>query len=115
MTDIIDLVLQDHHAVEQLFTKLQAAKGADDQSRLFAQVKEALERHASAEEKALYPRVRKDVPRRQGRGQGCQRGARRDPPVAPRSRRAQDGHGAVHAGGRPTGCHHQTPRRGGRD
>lgn len=62
MTDIIDLVLQDHKAVEQLFDKLQAATGADDQARLFAQVKEALERHASAEEKVLYPRVGKDVP-----------------------------------------------------
>ena len=62
MTDIIELVLQDHHAVAALFDKLQAAAHADDQSALFAQVKDALERHASAEEKVLYPRVRKEVP-----------------------------------------------------
>jgi hemerythrin superfamily protein len=62
MTDIIDLVLQDHHAVEALFTKLQAATTAEDQATLFEQVKEALEGHASAEEKVLYPRARKDVP-----------------------------------------------------
>jgi hemerythrin superfamily protein len=62
MTDIIDLVLHDHHAVEGLFEKLQAAVGAKDQATLFAPAKEALERHASAEEKVLYPRVRKDVP-----------------------------------------------------
>lgn len=62
MTDIIELVLHDHHAVAELFDKLQAATGADDQSALFAQVKDALERHASAEEKVLYPRVRKEAP-----------------------------------------------------
>ena len=32
------------------------------QTALYAQVKDALERHASAEEKVLYPRVRKEVP-----------------------------------------------------
>lgn len=62
MTDIIDLVLQDHHAVAALFDKLKAAAGTDEQATLFAQVKDDLERHASAEEKVLYPRVRKDVP-----------------------------------------------------
>jgi hemerythrin superfamily protein len=62
MKDIIDLVLQDHRAVEQLFDKLQAAKGPTEQTKLFGQVKDELERHASAEEKVLYPRVRKDVP-----------------------------------------------------
>jgi hemerythrin superfamily protein len=61
-TDIIELVLQDHHEVEQLFDKLQSAKGPDTQAKLFAQVKAELERHAAAEEKVLYPRVRKDVP-----------------------------------------------------
>jgi len=62
MTDIIELVLQDHHAVAALFDKLQAATGADGKAALFAQVRDALERHASAEEKVLYPRVRKEVP-----------------------------------------------------
>jgi hemerythrin superfamily protein len=62
MTDIIELVLQDHHAVAALFDKLQAATSADDQTALFEQVKDALEHHASAEEKVLYPRVRKEVP-----------------------------------------------------
>jgi hemerythrin superfamily protein len=61
MTDIIDLVLQDHHAVAELFDELQAAKGADEQAKLFAQVKDALERHAGAEEKVLYPRVRNEA------------------------------------------------------
>jgi hemerythrin superfamily protein len=62
MTDIIELVLQDHHAVAALFDKLQAATDVNDQAALFAQVRDALERHASAEEKVLYPRVRKEVP-----------------------------------------------------
>jgi hemerythrin superfamily protein len=62
MTDIVDLVLQDHRTVQAMFDELQAATGADDQAKLFVEVKEALESHASAEEKVLYPRVRKDVP-----------------------------------------------------
>jgi Hemerythrin HHE cation binding domain. len=62
MIDIIDLVLHDHHAVEELFDMLQAAAGADAQAELFAKVKEELERHAFAEEKVLYPRVRKEAP-----------------------------------------------------
>ena len=62
MTDIIELVLEDHQAVAALFDKLQAATSADDQTALYAQAKDALERHASAEEKVLYPRVRKEVP-----------------------------------------------------
>ncbi len=62
MTDIVELVLEDHHTVAALFDKLQAATSADDQIALYAQVKDALERHASAEEKVLYPRVRKEVP-----------------------------------------------------
>ena len=62
MTDITELVLQDHHAVAALFDKLQAATSVDDQTALFEQVRDALEHHASAEEKVLYPRVRKEVP-----------------------------------------------------
>ena len=61
MTDIIELVLQDHHAVAALFDKLQAATSADDQTALFAQVKHALEHHASAvEESELLPDFRKN-------------------------------------------------------
>src|SRR5665213_1467115 len=45
MTDIIELVLQDHHAVAALFDKLQAATSADDQTALFEQSKDAIEEH----------------------------------------------------------------------
>jgi hemerythrin superfamily protein len=62
MTEIVELVLEDHQAVEVLFDKLQSATGAVEQASLYAQVKDALERHASAEEEVLYPRVRKEVP-----------------------------------------------------
>jgi hemerythrin superfamily protein len=62
VTDIIDLVLQDHRTVAELFDRLQAATGGDAQAELFAQVKDALEHHAAAEEKVPYPRVRKDAP-----------------------------------------------------
>jgi iron-sulfur cluster repair protein YtfE (RIC family) len=61
LTDIIDLILQDHHAVTALFDKLQAATEPAERAALFAEVKEDLERHVTAEEKVLYPRVRKEV------------------------------------------------------
>ncbi len=61
MTDIIDLVIQDHHTVAQLFDELEAATTGEDQARLFGRVKAELEAHASAEEAVLYPRVRKDA------------------------------------------------------
>jgi len=62
MPDIIDLVLKDHLKVAGLFEELTSAKTAARQKSLFAEVTEALEAHATAEEKVLYPRVRKDVP-----------------------------------------------------
>jgi hemerythrin superfamily protein len=62
MADIVELVLQDHRAVERLFDKLTAASGAEEQAALYAEVKKMLEAHAGAEEKVLYPRVRADVP-----------------------------------------------------
>jgi len=61
MQDIIELVLEDHHAIARLFDKLQAATVAAEQASLFALVKDELERHASAEETVLYPRVRKEA------------------------------------------------------
>jgi len=62
MPDIIDLVLKDHLKVAALFEELTSAKDPVKQKSLFAEVNEALEAHATAEEKVLYPRVRKDVP-----------------------------------------------------
>ena len=38
--DIIDMVLEDHRAVEQVFDKLQASREARTQMMIFAQVKE---------------------------------------------------------------------------
>jgi len=61
-TDIIDLILHDHRAVEALFDQLKATTEPAEQSRYFGEVKEALERHINAEERVLYPRVRKEVP-----------------------------------------------------
>src|ERR1017187_3889068 len=62
MADIVELVLKDHRAVDELFEQLTAASGAEEQAGLYAQVKKMLEAHANAEEKVLYPRVRGDVP-----------------------------------------------------
>lgn len=62
MPDIIDLVIQDHHEVALLFERLQAAKDVSERSELFNEVKGELTRHATAEERVLYPRVKKEVP-----------------------------------------------------
>ena len=62
MSDIIDLVVQDHREVEQLFDQLQATEDAAKRAELFSQIRGELERHATAEERVLYPRVKKDVP-----------------------------------------------------
>jgi Hemerythrin HHE cation binding domain len=61
MPGIIDLVLKDHLKVAALFEELTSAKTAGKQKSLFTEVTGALEAHATAEEKVLYPRVRKDV------------------------------------------------------
>jgi hemerythrin superfamily protein len=62
MPDIIDLVLKDHLKVAALFDQLKSTSDAVKQKSFFAEVTEALEAHATAEEKVLYPRVRKEVP-----------------------------------------------------
>lgn len=62
MPDIIDFVIHDHHEVAQLFEKLEAATAAPERSELFGRVKAELVRHATTEERVLYPRVKKEVP-----------------------------------------------------
>jgi hemerythrin superfamily protein len=57
----IGSVIHDHREVEQLFDKLQATTEVAERSELFGKVKEELERHATADERVLYPRVKKEV------------------------------------------------------
>ena len=57
--DIYSLVKQDHEEVAGLFRRLKAAEGFSETSeQLFAQLREALELHAHAEERVWYPALR---------------------------------------------------------
>lgn len=57
--DIFSLIKQDHQEVASLFNQLHDAQGSRDMcAQLFAQLKEALERHAHAEEQVFYPALR---------------------------------------------------------
>lgn len=61
MKDIVELVIEDHREVAELFDQLQAETDPDNQAKLFAKVKEMIERHSAAEEKVLYPKVKKEA------------------------------------------------------
>jgi hemerythrin superfamily protein len=53
--DIYSLIKNDHQEVAGLFRRLKAAEGFSETSeQLFAQLREALELHAHAEERVLY-------------------------------------------------------------
>jgi hemerythrin superfamily protein len=65
--DVIEILIQDHREVEEMFSELeslmQAPGGGDDQRRkdLADQVTIELVRHAVAEEVAVYPEVKRKV------------------------------------------------------
>jgi hemerythrin superfamily protein len=57
--DIYDLIKNDHKEIAGLLRRLQAAEGFSETSeQLFAQLKEAVELHAHAEEQVWYPALR---------------------------------------------------------
>ena len=57
--DIYSLIKKDHQEIANLFRRLQAAEGFSETSeQLFAQLREELELHAHAEERAWYPALR---------------------------------------------------------
>jgi hemerythrin superfamily protein len=57
--DIYSLIRNDHQEAASLFRRLQAAEGFSETSeQLFAQLKEALELHAHAEERVWYAALR---------------------------------------------------------
>lgn len=58
MPDVIELIEKDHREVEGLFAKFEAT---GDQS-IAAQICDELDRHATGEEKAVYPVIASDVP-----------------------------------------------------
>jgi len=54
--DIFRLIMADHAKVSDLFKQLRRQKGSSqNRQQLFAQLKEALELHAYAEEQVFYP------------------------------------------------------------
>ncbi len=61
--DMISVLVEDHRAVERLFTELEGGKGDPAHRRALADSAIALlQRHVSAEDEYLYPTVRDAVP-----------------------------------------------------
>jgi hemerythrin superfamily protein len=58
MTDVIQLIEHDHREVEDLFAKFRTTKDAS----IPPQICDDLDKHADAEEQALYPAIEADVP-----------------------------------------------------
>ncbi len=60
-TDAVQLLIQDHREVEQLFSQIEAAGGTGPDEAVEQVVRE-LSIHAAVEEQVLYPAVRNKVP-----------------------------------------------------
>ena len=58
MANVIDLIKHDHREVEDLFAKFSSTQDAS----VAEQICEELDRHAAAEEQAVYPVFGKEVP-----------------------------------------------------
>jgi len=58
MPNVIDVIMQDHREVEDLFAKFSSTRDAS----VAEQICEEVDRHAAAEEKAVYPIFGKEVP-----------------------------------------------------
>jgi len=60
-TDAVQLLIQDHREVEQLFIQIEAAGGTGPEEAVQQVIRE-LSVHAAIEEQVLYPAVRSKVP-----------------------------------------------------
>jgi hemerythrin superfamily protein len=61
--DMITVLLDDHRAVERIFTELEGGEGEPEHRRALADSAIALlQRHMTAEDEYLYPTVREAVP-----------------------------------------------------
>src|SRR5215831_16438405 len=60
----IEILKQDHRDIERLFSEFLAADPAEQEIReeIFRQIETGLTAHTEAEEKAVYPVLRKEVP-----------------------------------------------------
>src|SRR3712207_988737 len=61
--DVVDILIEDHREIEQLFAELETGQGTPERRRAVADVLTAeLIRHAVAEEMYVYPAARKALP-----------------------------------------------------
>jgi hemerythrin superfamily protein len=61
--DVVDLLIEDHREIEDLFAELEGGEGTPEQRRQLANVMIAqLVRHAVAEEEFVYPAARRALP-----------------------------------------------------
>ncbi len=58
METVVEVLKHDHRMVEELFAKLEKAKGSSRKLKVFKTLKEEFMKHAAAEEKILYPRMK---------------------------------------------------------
>jgi hemerythrin superfamily protein len=58
MTDVVELIKRDHREVEDVFAKFASTHDAS----VAEQICEELDRHATAEERAVYPAFGEEVP-----------------------------------------------------
>lgn len=55
MQDITERILDDHETFRRAFAEIDAASGAEEAARVWAQLSQLLEVHAAAEEQIFYP------------------------------------------------------------
>lgn len=58
MSDIYDLLVNDHNKVKDLLTKIQSTDSEETRQKLFSEVKQELEIHTTFEENVFYPQAR---------------------------------------------------------
>lgn len=57
MLNVIEVLEKDHRKVEKLFETLETKKATSAQKMVFQELADELDRHAMAEEKAVYPKA----------------------------------------------------------
>jgi hemerythrin superfamily protein len=56
--DVFELLRADHAKVSDLFTQIKSTEDPTRKQRLFEQIRQELEVHSTAEEQAIYPKLR---------------------------------------------------------